>query len=108
MLLDVAYRGEALFEGRCQVHGVGLNFAALKRRQRGSLLKSYPFKLLEPFLDESVGLEPNYWDFREGRMLVTVESDDDDDSTCNGWCDRRHEYMPVLDEPLDSSSNSSY
>lgn len=54
VLVGIACRNMALFEERCQAHRVQLSFADIKRQ---CLRKSPTFKLLEPFIDKTIGLE---------------------------------------------------
>jgi hypothetical protein len=57
VLLGVAQRGVAFFKECCEEHGLHLDFADLDEQHLCHLQEHEPFRLLEPFLDQSVGLK---------------------------------------------------
>jgi hypothetical protein len=114
MLIGVACRTITLFEEHCVECGVHLEFADIGHQ---TLMKSRAFKLMEPYLDKSVGLE-EFADFRDYHdvclqdyhIVCNDDDDDDGDEYWDSWYERnrsRLEYTPLQDELLEDSSNSN-
>ena len=97
----------AFFEQRCEAHRVELSFADIKRQ---CLWKSPTFKLLEPYIDKTGGLEEfinlqecNNVGEEDCRVVEACEGRD------SPWDGARSDSLDFLmqDEPTERSSVSS-